>query len=85
MSRLNKRKKSKSLKSLKIKHKFAEARYHNRIGKVERIIGFIQQILRSYNVQFNNRLVTDHDPELQWFNLVLIKNVRGYQLFHHQC
>ena len=46
--------------------------YHNRIGKVERLIGFIQQILRSYNVQFNNRLVTNHDPELQWSTIEAI-------------
>jgi len=54
------------LESMVVKHKFAEPRYHNRIGKVERVIGFIQQILRTYNVQFNNQFVTDHDPDLQW-------------------
>ena len=54
------------LESLTIEHKFAEPRYHNRIGKVERVIGFIQQILRSYNVQFNNKLVTSYDANLQW-------------------
>ena len=60
------------LLSLKINHKFAEPRYHNRIGKVERIIGFIQQILRSYNVEFNNRLVTYCDPELKWSTIEAI-------------
>ena len=60
------------LASLKISHKFAEPRYHNRIGKVERAIGFIQQILRSYNVQFDNRLVTHCDPDLKWSTIEAI-------------
>ena len=60
------------LKSLTIELNFAEPRYHNRIGKVERIIGFIQQILRSYSVQFNDKLVTDHDSNLQWSTIKAI-------------
>ena len=54
------------LESAKVKHNFAEPRYHNRIGKVERVIGFIQQILRTYNIEYHNNFITMDDPQLQW-------------------
>ena len=44
-----------------IKHTFAEARNHRGIGKVERLIGYIQTIFNLYNVNSNNQLIpTDH-------------------------
>ena len=42
---------------LGIKHTFAEARNHRGIGKVERLIGYIQTIFNLYNVQSNNQLI----------------------------
>ena len=44
-----------------IKHTFAEARNHRGIGKVERLIGYIQTIFNLYNVNSNNQLIPqDH-------------------------
>ena len=54
------------MESMKVTQKFAEPRYHNRIGKVERVIGFIQTILRTYNVQFDNHFVTMDSPDTDW-------------------
>jgi len=44
-----------------IKHTFAEARNHRGIGKVERLIGYIQTIFNLYNVNSDNKLIPkDH-------------------------
>ena len=44
-----------------IKHTFAEARNHRGIGKVERLIGYIQTIFNLYNVNSDNQLIPqDH-------------------------
>ena len=60
------------MKSFRVKHKFAEARYHQGIGKVERIIGFIQQILRTYNIEFKNRFIDTCNSKLSWTTIVSI-------------
>ena len=51
---------------MKVKQNFAEPRYHNRIGKVENRIGFIQSILRTY-IGFDkpNNLISNDKLNLQ--------------------
>ena len=52
--------------SMIVKQKFAEPRYHQSIGKVERVIGFVQSILRSYNIEFDNKFVSRYDTKSNW-------------------
>ena len=40
-------------KLLGVKQLFSEPRYHQGTGKVERVIGLIQQIIKAYNVESN--------------------------------
>ena len=47
-----------------IQHNFAEARNHRGIGKVERLIGFIQTIFNLYNVQSNNKLLPSDTSQM---------------------
>ena len=54
------------LEAGELKQKFAEPRYHQGIGKVERVIGFIQQILRTYNIEFKNKFVDTSKATVQW-------------------
>ena len=54
------------LETGEIKQKFAEHRYHQGIGKVERVISFIQQILRTYNIEFKNKFVDTSKASVQW-------------------
>ena len=51
---------------LGLKVEYADVRNHRGIGKVERIIGFIQSILLRYNVQLNDVLVEPSDPNKAW-------------------
>ena len=44
-----------------INQRFAEADNHRSIGKVERIIGFVQSIMQRYNVESGDKLVKDTD------------------------
>ena len=46
-------------KLIGVKHRFAEARNHRGIGKVERLVGYIQTIFNLYNVQSGNKLLAD--------------------------
>ena len=54
------------MKAMNVKQKFAEPRYHQSIGKVERVIGVIQTILRTFNIEFDNNFVTRCDPSVSW-------------------
>ena len=54
------------MKSCDIEQKFAEPRFHQGIGKVERVIGFIQSILRTYNIEFKNKFVSTQKATIQW-------------------
>ena len=56
----------KLLKSLKTKQLFSEPRNHMGTGKVERIIGFIQQILNAFNVELNGAFVEPDDTLVAW-------------------
>ena len=62
--------------SVGIDQKFAEARNHRGIGKVERIIGFIQSIINLYNVESDYDLINKDDSkesrEEAWEKLMLI-------------
>ena len=42
--------------SLGVRWEYAERSNHRSIGKVERIIGFVQSIIKRYNIQLNKRL-----------------------------
>ena len=54
------------MKAMNVNQKFAEPRYHQSIGKVERIIGYIQSILRLYNIEFDGKFVSRMDTDLSW-------------------
>ena len=56
-------------KAMEVEQNFAEPRYHQSIGKVERVIGFLQTILRTYNIEFDNRFVSTHNATIQWTTL----------------
>ena len=45
-------------------HHFAEARNHKGIGKVERLVGFIQSTLNLYNVQSGYQLITQGNDRI---------------------
>ena len=53
-----------------VTHNFAEARNHRGIGKVERLIGYIQTIFNLYNVQSGNKLIpsdrSDYSKRQVW-------------------
>ena len=55
-----------------VEQHFAEARNHRSTGKVERIIGLIQQIIASFNIESGNELVDGYDRETQWDRVKLI-------------
>ena len=46
---------------LQCPHEIAEPRTHRSIGKVERVIGFVQQIINHYNLLLNNELTDNID------------------------
>ena len=51
-------------KLAKVHVEFAEPRNHRSIGKVERVIGFTQKVLRRYNLLLNEKL-TDNQDEFE--------------------
>ena len=55
-----------SLKAMDVEQYFAEPRYHQSIGKVERVIGVVQSVLRSLNIEFDNKFVSRIDPNTSW-------------------
>ena len=63
-------------KSAGIDQKFAEARNHRGIGKVERIIGFIQNLINLYNVELDYQLIAEDDSveakQAAWDKLKLL-------------
>ena len=48
-------------KLLDFQHEFAEPRNHRSIGKVERVIGFLQTVINHYNLLLNKELTDDID------------------------
>ena len=55
------------LKLTNVKFEMAEPRNHRSIGKVERIIGYIQQILNQYNLLLENQLTDKiHEFDQAW-------------------
>ena len=60
--------------ALGVKWEYAERNNHRSIGKVERIIGFVQSILKRYNIQLDQRITnpTDADYEESWDVLKII-------------
>ena len=55
------------LKSAGIHQELAEPRNHRSIGKVERIIGYVQRVLNQYNLQLDEYLTDrDIDYDQQW-------------------
>ena len=54
--------------ALGVKWEYAERNNHRSIGKVERIIGFVQSIIKRYNIQLDQRITdpTDADYEESW-------------------
>ena len=54
-------------------HEIAEPRSHRSIGKVERVIGFVQQMLNHYNLLLNNQLTDEIDKEEEaWTRIQVI-------------
>ena len=58
-------------RSTKFDIQFAEPKNHRSIGKVERVIGFLQTVFRKYNLLLRNGLVTG-DPETVWQNVEIL-------------
>ena len=56
-----------------IRHEIAEPRNHRSIGKVERIIGYVQKVLNQYNIELGE-LLTDpnQDRSTQWETIEII-------------
>ena len=54
------------MKAMDVKQNFAEPRYHQSIGKVERVIRVIQTGLRTFNIEFENKFVTRCDSSVNW-------------------
>lgn len=61
------------MRSLGIKWEYAERSNHRSIGKVERVIGFIQNIIKRYNLQLDTE-ITDpsHDDYEEAWNIIKI-------------
>ena len=59
---------------LGVKWEYAERNNHRSIGKVERVIGFVQSILKRYNIQLDQRITdpADADYEESWDVLKII-------------
>ena len=54
-------------------HEIAEPRNHRSIGKVERVIGFLQQIINHYNILLENELTDKIDNEREaWTRIQVI-------------
>ena len=60
------------MNSLGVNYEYAERANHRSIGKVERVIGFIQSILKRFNVQLGNRLARPADFEDAWDTVQVI-------------
>lgn len=60
--------------SLGVKYEYAERNNHRSIGKVERVIGFVQSILKRYNVQLHNSITSPKasDYEAAWDTIELL-------------
>ena len=60
--------------ALGVKWEYAERNNHRSIGKVERIIGFVQSIIKRYNIQLDQRIThpNDSDYEDSWTVLQVI-------------
>jgi hypothetical protein len=55
------------MKASGVRIEMAEPRNHRSIGKVERVIGMIQSVINSYNMQLNNELTDgESDYEEKW-------------------
>ena len=60
------------LAQLQCKQLFSETNNHMGTGKVERTIGFVQQIINSFNVELNGQFVQPEDPYMAWQALKLL-------------
>ena len=72
------------LNSMELKQGFAEPRFHQGIGKVERVIGFIQNILRIYNIEFNNKFVSTNRATIQWMTIKAILPLIQFSINKHR-
>ena len=53
-------------------HQIAEPRNHRSIGKVERIIGFLQSVINHYNLILDNELTEFEDVEIAWTKIKIL-------------
>ena len=67
---------SKLFESLKqllgYEHQIAEPRNHRSIGKVERVIGFLQSIINHYNLVLDNELTEFEDLNIAWTKIKIL-------------
>ena len=54
---------------LGFEHQIAEPRNHRSIGKVERVIGFLQGVINHYNLLLNKQLTDDDDSFTAWMKI----------------
>ena len=50
---------------LGVKWEYAERNNHRSIGKVERVIGFVQSIIKRYNIQLDTRITDPEDADYE--------------------
>ena len=72
------------LNSMELKQGFAEPRFHQGIGKVERVIGFIQNILRIYNIEFKNKFVVTTRATVEWMTIKAILPLIQFSINKHR-
>ena len=53
-------------------HQIAEPRNHRSIGKVERVIGFLQSVINHYNLLLENELTEFEDVEIAWTKIKIL-------------
>ena len=59
-------------KLLDYEHQIAEPRNHRSIGKVERVIGFLQGVINHYNQLLNKQLTDFGDREIAWTRIRIL-------------
>ena len=57
---------------LQYDHEIAEPRNHRSIGKVERVIGFLQAIINHYNLILDHELTDNEDSEAAWTRIKIL-------------
>ena len=57
------------MKAQAVNLQFAEPKNHRSIGKIERVIGFVQSILQRYNIMLDEQLIDLNDIKRNWLTI----------------